>query len=139
MKRVASILLSLLILLSSIGYTVASHYCGGQMVKAKLMYVHNSIDCGMNGMLNSCAEQEETSGSILKKQCCENEFSRFQLENQLKTSELQAPINTEVVVMFVYTYLNLFLSNTTEGVIPSDYTPPPNIKDIPVQNQVFLI
>jgi hypothetical protein len=138
-KKLASILLSLLVLVSSTGFTVANHYCGGQMVKAKLMYVQNDLDCGMNSMLNGCDKHEEVFGTILKKKCCENEFSKYQIENQLKTSELQTPINTEMIVLFVYVYTNLFIPNSKEDVIPSDYSPPPYIRDIPLLHQVFLI
>jgi hypothetical protein len=80
MKYFASIVLSLLYLLPSVGLAISKHYCGGEISSVSCLPFHEH-DCG-------CGEKEMDSD------CCKDEFCFIKLEDsQQKTQNIQIPKN----------------------------------------------
>jgi hypothetical protein len=64
--RIAAILVSLGYLLSTSGFTVAKHYCQGELESVSLI-----------GTGNCCCEDEHSSSS-----CCDNEFVQLKVADE---------------------------------------------------------
>tara|TARA_R110002049_G_scaffold309051_3_gene516232 strand:+ start:16739 stop:17140 length:402 start_codon:yes stop_codon:yes gene_type:complete len=123
-----SIALALLVLLSTVSFTIEKHFCGDVLVDVS---VFNSAEsCGM-----------QTSEIIQKKSCCKDEIDVIQGQDELKFSNID-DLNFEqqlFLTAFTFSYLNLF-EGTPEKTIPhKDYSPPNLVADIQVLDQVFII
>lgn len=119
------------------GFSIATHYCGGHVVKSKLVFGDKSLDCGMEKMDEDCEIGTETS--ITKKSCCENHFLSLGVEDGYQETLAQSQINVNFVFTFVYTYFELLSSNFQQEIAFGDYSPPLRNGDVQVLFQTFLI
>lgn len=120
------------------GFTLATHYCGGYAVKSKLMLGNGELDCGMAKSDKSC-ESDSMETSVKKKGCCENQYTSINLEDDYQPSVLQANLDYNFVFTFVYTFVELLNSNIELEVAYDDYSPPLRNIDVQVLFQSFLI
>lgn len=126
--------MALLVLLSTMSFTVESHYCGEFLV-----------DTSFFGAVETCGmETQEKSPSsdceITKKNCCSDEQLIVEGQDNLKISLDKLEKDQQVfVASFIYSYINLFEGFETETPSFRDYSPPPLVRDIQVLDQTFLI
>ncbi|HUW93186.1 MAG TPA: hypothetical protein VMV74_08475 [Bacteroidales bacterium] len=71
MKRTASILLVLVILLAGFQAVISTHFCGGVIADTKVSLAGHLATCGMEGNERTCP----VSGSNLKSHCCEDQIN----------------------------------------------------------------
>ncbi len=138
MKKIISISLAIILLLSNAGFAVATHYCGGQAVKSSIVLGNAWIDCGMK-MEKECANTETKGVQITKTPCCQNEYQSLDVEDDYKPTIVQSNVHVEFVVSSIIFSILLPLSvgsNETEYAICS---PPFLERDVPALQQVFLI
>ena len=116
-------LLAIIVLLSTLSFTVDSHYCGERLVDVAVF--SEVRGCGME-MENEMSDEV----SFSKKPCCKNETSIVEgnsIDQQvLKNLKLQ---QIDFVTAFVVSYNNLFLDNTQTSLLYL-YKPPLIHKDI---------
>ena len=74
MRKAIAISLSFILLLSNVGLTLASHYCGGHVVESQLMIGANNLDCGMPDMGATCAN-DDAANSVQSIPYCENHYT----------------------------------------------------------------
>ena len=142
MKKFLSIFLSILLLASSTGVTLATHYCGGMAVESQLMLGLAGLDCGMNDMDKDtgCKNQSEDSISHLKAEnCCENHYVSIDSEDTVITQLVLHSPDFKFFVAFAFTYLGLQLSEVDHNTPYLNYSPPLLAQDIPVLYQSFLL
>ena len=65
MSKIFSVILSFVILITSMGFTVSSHICGGKKVKTVLSVGAADVSCGMEKNENNCATKKQ-----MKPNCC---------------------------------------------------------------------
>ncbi|XRE43948.1 hypothetical protein ACIVBQ_002152 [Tenacibaculum discolor] len=133
--KIASILMSFVVLLSTMSFTVNSHFCGDMLVGTS--YFVKAESCGMEMKQESKPEE----CSVIKKNCCQDVASVVEGQDNLKLTSLdQLSLDQQVfIASFYYSYINLF-EGIHNKVIPfKDYTPPLVIKDIHVLDEVYLI
>jgi len=85
MRKVVSILIALLVLLSTLHVTVASHYCGGTLAATNISLNGHVAGCGME-------QDENTSTTNLQlspQHCCHNIASVFSVDNNYAPSTFQ--------------------------------------------------
>lgn len=120
MKKVFSILLALLILLSGTQLTVSAHYCGGELAASKVSVWGSVASCGMEETTtNECAN----SGSHLSKQCCNNTISVYEVDQNYSPSFFEfKTIAQSVLQVFTlpenisfYSLTSLFQIDTNSG------------------------
>lgn len=132
--KIASFSLALIVLLSTVSFTVASHYCGDILVDSSLFgHVEN---CGMK------VQQMPSSSEcdISKKDCCSDEQVTIKGQDTLKTSFEKLEKSQQLfVATFFHTYINLFFEPQADFNSYKDYSPPPLVRDIQVLDQTFLI
>ncbi|QHI36572.1 hypothetical protein IMCC3317_19350 [Kordia antarctica] len=132
--KISSFSMALLVLLSTLSFTVESHYCGDVLVDSSLF--GHAETCGME------VQQKLSSSecSITKKDCCSDEQFTVDGQDNLKTSFDKLEKEQQIfVTTFLYSYINLFEGLQTKNPSFRDYSPPPLVRDIQVLDQTFLI
>jgi len=71
MKKLLSISFAFLILLSGMHFTIATHYCGGELSASKVSFSGKLASCGMESDANQCA----SPGIHPVADCCHNKVS----------------------------------------------------------------
>jgi hypothetical protein len=130
--KLFSTAMALLVLFSTVSFTVEKHYCGDIL-----------IDSAVFTEVQKCNMEvsQQQSSKIVKKSCCSDELEVVKGQDQLKLSKLEDFSIDQILFAsaFAYTYVNIF-EGLPKRVIPhKDYSPPNIIQDIQVLDQVFLI
>ena len=132
-RRIGSLLLVGMILFSSFGFTVSSHYCGGEKIMSAIGFVKTDLSCGMKKRAASCPNKDE-----IRTNCCQNIFEYYHVEDNIKKemveifvpdfAQLIFPLETQLLlsVALIHTYFN-------------DFSPPLIVKNITIVHQTFLI
>jgi hypothetical protein len=127
-SKIASLSLALLVLFSTLSFTVGIHYCGNIM-----------MDKAVLAKAEPC-EMHQKNPSEEESECCDDEVELIKGQDQLKIQssdfELPLPIFVEA---FVYTF---FFNTTFETEVNTTiYEDPPPLlqRDFQTLYQVFLI
>ena len=132
--KISSVCLALIVLLSTVSFTIDSHYCGDTLVDSSL-FGHVET-CGMEVQQQSPSSECDIS----KKDCCSDEQVIVEGQDTLKTSFDKLDKDQQLfVAAFIHTYINLFFESQEDLNSYRDYTPPPLVRDIQVLDQTFLI
>lgn len=134
MYKIFSVILGLVILITSMGFTVSSHICGGKKVKTVLSVGAADVSCGMEKNANNCATKKQ-----MKPNCCQDEFQLIQNDEDFTQQVTDFQFSNDFFIAFLTSYKELFYAEDFEYDFFTDHSPPPLIKDIPVLIQSFLI
>ncbi len=127
--KLISMVLALLVLVSTLSFTVDKHFCGSILVD--LAIFSEAKTCGME-MDSEMASTEDS--------CCTNEKTEIEGQDELKISFQSLDLDQQLfVATFTHSYLNLFEGAPLEVIPFKNYTPPLLVTDIQVLDQVFLI
>ncbi len=119
--------LALLVLFSTVSFTIEKHYCGEVLVDVSVFI--ESEKCAM-----------ETQEMAMKKSCCKDEVDVVEGQDELlKTFHDFDFEQQQFLISFVYSFINLFEGEPKKVIPHKDYSPPNLVKDIIVLDQVFLI
>ena len=95
MKKVLSILASVILLLSGLQISVDRHYCGGRLVDAKISFSGEMASCGMEE-----SEKKSTENLSFDKRCCEDQVTFYSLVNnyspEYSSFEVPAKFKTDI-------------------------------------------
>lgn len=131
---IASFCMALIVFMSTLSFTIESHYCGDVLV-----------DSSIFGAVESCSmevQQEPSSKEcdLTKKNCCSEEQLVVDGQDNLKISFDNLDKEQQLLVAtFVNSYIKLFTDSQTDNIPFRDYSPPPLIRDVQVLDQTFLI
>lgn len=125
-----STLLALLVLFSTVSFTIEKHFCGDVLV-----------DVSVFAEVNSCGMEMENEKKVMKKSCCKDEVDLVEGQDELKFSSFEDIdfAQQQFIASFTYSYINLFESLEKQIILFKDYSPPNLVYDIQVLDQVFLI
>lgn len=128
LHKVFSATLALLVLFSTVSFTIEKHYCGDVLV-----------DVSVFAEAEKCAM--ESMEMLQKKSCCKDEVDVIKGQDELKFASFEdLDFNQQqFITTFSYTYLNLFESIDKQIIPHKDYSPPNLVTDIQVLDQVFII
>ncbi len=123
MKKFFTIPLALLILLSGMHFTFATHYCGGKIAATKVSLSGEEATCGMiHGSDNS-------SETRISRHCCDDELVVYKIDSDYSPSsfqfkEITLPILLEFHIPVKFS-LHSDLSSVTNTLFgsPPDYNP----------------
>jgi len=82
MKKILSISVALLMLLSGIQLTISRHYCGGALAESKVSLVGQIASCGMESATDDCTQP----GNHVKSSCCNNQVSVYAVDHNYSPS-----------------------------------------------------
>lgn len=122
-----SVLMALLVLFSTLSFTVDKHFCGSILVDKAIF--SEAKTCGM-----------EMESSSEKDSCCSHEQIAVEGQDELKHTFETFDLNQQVFLAgFVYSYIFIFEEASKEAIPFKNYSPPLLVTDIQVRDQVFLI
>ncbi|MHA7864053.1 HYC_CC_PP family protein [Flagellimonas marinaquae] len=122
--QIVSSLMALLLMASTVSWTVDKHICMGRVMDISLF--SHADDCGMDMDM-------ETS-------CCDDESFTVQGQDNLKISFENFELDQHAfLTSFVQTYFQLFEVELEQPSSFIAYNPPPLIRDVQVLDQTFLI
>lgn len=127
LHKAFSIVMMLLVLFSTVSFTIEKHFCGDVLIDVS--YFFEGDTCAM--------DVEET---IKKRSCCKDEVDVVKGQDELQLGAFKDfDLQPEFVTAFVYTYINLFKGLPKQVIPHKDYSPPNLVADIQVLDQVFII
>jgi hypothetical protein len=138
-KKVISISLALLMLVSNVGFTLNTHFCGGEAVETSFSIGLHNPDCGMPDMDRDCETIPSTEEQVKSKPCCENQHQLIQLDENADLQAFSTEVNPTFFVAFVHSFVQPILFADQAFVHNTYYSPPIPDKDIQVLFQTFLI
>lgn len=133
MKIAFSIILSLIFLITSSGFVISSHLCGGKKVKTEFGLTINKVSCGMDKERNNCVK-----GTQMQSSCCQNQFRLVQIDEDYTQQYNKVEFNKEYAVALFTVITHLFPEKSIQQAFYSDYSPP-LVRNIPILIQSFLI
>jgi hypothetical protein len=95
MKKILSISFAILILLSGMHLSIATHICGGEVAAVKLSFSGQIASCGMEESLGSCA-----SNSSVSSNCCQNQVSVYAVDSSYSPSTFHLDIAKQLLQVF---------------------------------------
>ncbi|MFO7822627.1 MAG: hypothetical protein R6V72_01720 [Cyclobacterium sp.] len=132
-KKIATLFLTLTVLLSSVSFTLNRHLCMGELEKVSLF--NAAEKCNMH---NKACHGEEDENS--KEDCCEEEKLVVQGHDELiKAPVFQQAQPEMVAVLYLIVSFLSYHNGLVENVPHQHYAPPLIPQDIPVLIQSFLI
>ena len=126
-NKITSISMALLVLLSTMSFTVKKHYCGDYLVDVSL--IGNADSCDMK------MDVTEVNN------CCKDEIYHIEGQDKLqKNSTDDLSLNQQKLILsFAISYQTIFVDIDTEKEFYSDFSPPDIPQDYQVLYQSFLI
>lgn len=133
-KSLATVM-AMLVLFTTLSFTVDMHYCGGSLVE---MTVIGQLEgCGMEKAPQSVICE---APSMTQSSCCSDQHLSVQGQNELQLTFDKLSFEQQVfIASFVYSYHKAFENFDNAIVGFKDYSPPPLIRDVQVMDQSFLI
>ncbi|MFG6686546.1 hypothetical protein ACGK9U_08195 [Mariniflexile sp. HNIBRBA6329] len=125
-------LLALLVLFSTVSFTIEKHFCGDVLIDVAVFT--EAEKCAMEAF-------EKEQEAITKKICCKDEVDVVQGQDDLRlTSFDDLDFQQQLfITTFSYAFVNLFESLEKHIIPHKDYSPPNLVADIQVLDQVFII
>lgn len=81
MRKAASILMAILVLLTGLHLSIASHFCQGKLVNVNVSVTGKITPCSMGGEASSYP-----GSKFSKKHCCDNELSTLKVDSNYSPS-----------------------------------------------------
>jgi len=121
MKKLFSISIALIMLLSGLQLTISRHYCGGELADSKVSLIGHVASCGMETATDECTQP----GNHLKSSCCNNQISVYAVDHNYSPSftEFDAFAQT-VLQVFPIPENSTFHSLTSFSNFYTDVSPP---------------
>jgi len=138
-KKLFSILFALLILLSGMHFTIATHYCGGEFAATKASLSGELASCGMEGLVDECS----SPGIHLKKHCCDDKVSALAVDHNFAPSFTNFTTFAQHILQVYIIPVSIEIHSLTSiNLISTNVSPPDNFLVHPVSLPkicVFLI
>ncbi len=118
--------MALLVLFSTMSFTVEKHFCGNTLVDVALF--SEAEGCGME------------IPATTENSCCKDELDIIKGQDELKISFDKLSFDQELfVASFVYTYINLFEGIDENVSLYEEYKPPLVIRQLYKIDETYLI
>ena len=124
MKRIISISLALLMLFSSVGFSMNTHFCGGVAVETSFSIGLHNPDCGMPDMDRECESIPSKEKQIKQKPCCENQHQLLQLDENADVQITSIEVHPVFLVAFIHSFVQPVLFADQSLVHNTYYSPP---------------
>tara|TARA_R110002012_G_scaffold61084_1_gene160105 strand:- start:850 stop:1266 length:417 start_codon:yes stop_codon:yes gene_type:complete len=132
-KIIAGVM-AIVVLFTTMSFTVNMHYCGKTLVDYSLTNHTNS--CGMD--VKSVTADCDTTIDL--KGCCSDKKIVATGKDDLKPVHYTLDLDQQFFVSaFVYSYYALLAPEQIDNLFYTDYSPPNLIRDIHIRDQVFII
>lgn len=137
MKKILSIIIAAVFLVSSVGVSIGTHYCGGKVHERSLLLAYNDMSCGMEN-----TDQDspcENTGATFSKNCCENDSQSIKIEDEYQGSSFKIKLDHNFTAAFLLACINVISTDTAVNASYRYYKPPKLKKNLFVLVQSFLL
>jgi hypothetical protein len=123
MKKLFSISIALIMLLSGMQLTISRHYCGGELADSKVSVLGQIASCGMESGTDVCNQP----GNHVKSSCCNNKISVYGVDHNYSPSFTEFKAFTQnILQVFIVPERIDFHSFTSIALNITDTSPPGN-------------
>lgn len=131
-QKLFSTLMALMLLLSTVSWTVDKHLCMGRVMD--VAFFTKADDCGMEAAM--VVLEDDT----VKNHCCDDETFVIEGQDDLKLTFNDFDFNEQLfLVAFTKSFTTIF-KDSTNSIVSNEYYPPPIlIKDRVILHELFLI
>ena len=139
-KKSLHIILAFLLLISTSGFSISTHFCQNQLQDLQLFC--QAKTCGeLQAQKESCHKTSSKQPKACKKGCCESKSDFYQLDlDQQTTSTEPKPLNIKVLTALLFSALNIESpSADKKSTDYFNYKPPLIVCDYTAELQTFLI
>lgn len=140
MRKIISIFLSILLLVSSSGIAYTRHFCGGMEITSEITFGEIHLSCGMDMDADNSSDCGDKLGVFAENHCCENLITKVQTDdNFAKTS-----FDLKFSKIFVATLTQIFVLDTAEILSHktssfAEYNPPPCEQNINILYETYIL
>ena len=130
-----AMVMAIVVLLTTMSFTVDMHYCGDALVD--FSFIQDVKTCGMEKAepAKSCS-----NSMVSKKSCCSDEQLIIEGQDNLKQDFTKLTFEQQTfIAAFTYSYINLFEGTESKEVPFNDYPRPFVKRNVQVLHQTFLI
>jgi len=140
-QKAGSFAMSLLVLCSTMSFSVDKHFCGTELV-----------DFGIFSKAMTCTSEAKTCGAKMnhkmdhemvtdgKYSCCTNQKTELNGQDELNISFHFLDFDQQLfLTTFTYSFIYIYESSSISGIPFRYYTPPLLVADLQILDQVFLI
>jgi hypothetical protein len=123
MKKVFSIAFIFLILLSGVHFSIATHFCGGEVAAVKWSVSGKMATCGMENTKATCPVQNGISTN-----CCHNEIAFYTIDSNYHPSFYEKiEIAKSLIQAFFIPLCSGISSYQYKNSLYADLSPPDNL------------
>ncbi len=130
LHKIASLFMAVIVLLSTMSFTIEKHYCGDYLV-----------DISILGNLEKCDMKSEQAAVLKKKDCCSDEILHVEGQDELQKENFNTlPIYQKLFLTDVF-FKKLAFLDSKEGLSARNSGPPDlhQCKNLQIFYQTFLI
>lgn len=139
MKSILSVSLALLLLVAHVGFSMNTHFCGGEAVETSFSIGLHNPDCGMDNMDEACEANLPIEEQITPQPCCQNQHQLMQLDENADIQTLTNTTNFVFLAAFIAIFVQPVLLTDQTFTQNTNYRASLPDKDIQVLFQTFLI
>jgi hypothetical protein len=139
--RIIASALILLVLMTSVSFTIDRHYCEGELQNINILGKAQSCQAANSTKEVYCPIHEKMMKMDEGKSCCENKVTFVKADNDLVDIDFKIP-TTLHFQQFVVAYVLAFHANIhteTQPTLLFSYQPPMISRDICVLSSTFLL
>jgi hypothetical protein len=131
-RNTTAVLLALLVLTSTLSFTINQHFCGEHLVSTAVFLKAKS--CGMDN-----PQTNDQKCETMVKNCCSEKVQLIVGQEDLKLDLTEFQQHHLIFNSTVLVYIDLF-EGLDKHIIPNKhYRPPRVVRDIQLLDEVFLI
>ncbi|MCG2431089.1 HYC_CC_PP family protein [Aequorivita xiaoshiensis] len=132
--KIVSVFMAILVMVTTMSFTIDMHYCGEMLVDYSLTQSAHSCGMDMEKPTSDCEIQ------TLEDSCCSDKQIFIEGQDELKHSFDTLSLEQQTfVASFFYSYINLFEDLDTNIIPFRNYNPPFLIRDIQKLHETYLI
>ncbi|MFS4491241.1 HYC_CC_PP family protein [Maribacter sp. 2308TA10-17] len=138
LHKITATLMALIVLLSTMSFSLDMHYCGDRLVDFSMF---DKVDtCMMKAEKSKDSSVCEVMEMETKTGCCSDLEVTIEGQDDLKISFDKLTFEQQQFVFsFTYSFINLYKEADENKVPFRDYVPPPLLRDVQILDQTFLI
>jgi len=121
MKKIFSLLFALLILVSGMHLTMATHICGDEIAAVKWSIMNENAGCGMENRAQNSPTDTNVSSA-----CCQDRLNAYTTDSNYSPSTFQLNKPTQAPVQAFYIPANIGLLLSDIGFTTHVNVPPPD-------------
>ncbi len=132
-KRCTGILLALLVLCSTMSFTVHKHFCGPFLKDVSVILPSDGCGMEMSNDMAACALDKKSN-------CCNDHTEVIKIQDDLKLTWNDFHFKAPVAITTAFLNFNVLITGDDyKHSTFIAYSPPLVIQDIPVMHQSFLL